>query len=394
MDLLTTQYSANLSGVLSCCDRYPKFALPLRRRIRENAVALAALHGVTIECIAKARVRKEDVVAKVVATRGAAPGLVLLISAMETCATYRSWRAHLLLVPAAGGLQRPLWLARRLSREAIDFTAADNAFVRIADSEREQQLADTLAPDLLHRHLDRYARLCCPVLDVFEQTYQWSVIQAKYSMDLVFKREHLLEPLYEQLSREAVLSVRAEQVATLLCKKITPQLSAEIGSRPSTRIERTCIKHRFGSCSLTTTNDVSLFEHHHKVEHSTRYPTREVAPPKKSIYSLVDLCEILLGCNQRYVEFLSSLDDHSAGQRVSKHVKQAKPDGDQSLRPWLAVELNSIESRSAQHSRRQQSVTDCKTTKSEETRTAAKPRFSLRLDGRHDSICYQSRRTQ
>ena len=36
---------------------------------------------------------------------------------------------------------------------------------------------------------------------------------------------------------------------------------------------------------------------------------------KKSIYSLIDLREILLGCNQRYLAFLGSLEDTSAGER-------------------------------------------------------------------------------
>jgi hypothetical protein len=183
------------------------------------------------------------------------------------------------------------------------------------------------------------------VLDVFEQSYHWSIMQAEYSTDLVFKTEHILRHLYEQLAREAVLCVKAEQVATFLGKKITPQLAAEIGSRLSTRIEGTCIKHKFDSCSLklydkfarilrieTTTNDVSFFKHHRKVEHRSGRATREVAPLKKSIYSLVDLREILLGCNQRYLEFLSSLDDHSSGARLLERVTLAKPDGDRSFK--------------------------------------------------------------
>jgi hypothetical protein len=409
MDMLTTRYSENLLGVLSCWDRimitgtlpgacfadgmtsylhwrgirifdYPQFALPLRERIRANAQALAAEQGVTIEHIAKAHVRKEDVVAKVLAARGDAPGLVHVISAMETCATYQPWHdkasGHTFLRPDTTKclhyyfywMDRELglifvrvptycpfrlqvycnghsWLARRLSREAIDYVAADNAFLRIADFARAQELADTFRPELLHRHLDRYAKLCCPILDVFAQTYHWSLMQAEYSTDLVFKSEHILKSLYEQLSREAVLSVKAEQIATFLGKKITPQLAAEIGSRLSTRIEGTCIKHRFASCSLklydkfarilrieTTTNDVSFFKHHRKVEHRIGHATREVAPLKKSIYSIVDLREILLGCNQRYLEFLSSLDDHSGGQRALERVTHPKPDGDRSFK--------------------------------------------------------------
>ncbi len=237
------------------------------------------------------------------------------------------------------------WLARRLTREGIDFATADNAFVRIADFTRAQALADGLNPDLLHRHLNHYARLCCPVLDEFGQTYHWSIMQIEYSTDLLFKSEQVLAPLYAQLAREAVLSVKAEQVSTFLGKKITPQVAAEIGSRLSTRIEGTCIKHKLGSCSVklydkfarilrieTTTNDVSFFKHHRKVEHRGGHATREVAPLKKSIYSLIDLREILLACNQRYLEFLSSLDDHSPGQRLLDRVTHPKPDGERSCK--------------------------------------------------------------
>ena len=66
----------------------------------------------------------------------------------------------------------------------------------------------------------------------------------------------------------------------------------------------------------TTANDVSFFKHHRKVEHRDGPPTRELAAVKKSIYSLIDLREILLGCNRRYLAHLSALDDFSAGVRA------------------------------------------------------------------------------
>ncbi len=135
----------------------------------------------------------------------------------------------------------------------------------------------------------------------------------EYATDLVFRSTATLGPLYEQLVRQSVLNVKAEQVANFLGRQITPLLAQEIGSQFSTRIEGTCIKHRFGKCSIkmydkhgivlrieTTTNDVSFFKHHRKVEHRHGPATRELAPVKKSIYSLIDLREILLGCNRRY----------------------------------------------------------------------------------------------
>jgi hypothetical protein len=68
-------------------------------------------------------------------------------------------------------------------------------------------------------------------------------------------------------------------------------VAQEVGSQFSTRIEGTCVKHRFGKSSIkmydksgialrieTTTNDVSFFKHHRRVEHRDSPPTRALAP--------------------------------------------------------------------------------------------------------------------
>src|ERR1700726_2466682 len=93
-------------------------------------------------------------------------------------------------------------------------------------------------------------------------------------------------------------------------RRSRPSWAQEIGARLSTRIEGRCIKHYMGAAGVkvydkfsrvlrveTTVNDVSFFRHHRKVEHKGAAPTRELAPLKKSIYSLIDLREILLSCN-------------------------------------------------------------------------------------------------
>jgi hypothetical protein len=390
---LTERYGDRIAGVLSCYDRivitgtvpvicyaegmtrflhsrgirifdYPQFAQTLRDRVRDVAASLAETAGITIEHIAKSHVRKEEVVARVLAQRGDHPGLVHIISAMEACDSYRPWHdkasGKTFVRPDSGKclhyyfyfmdadlgliyLRVPTWcpfrlqfycnghgwLARQLAAEGIGYTMADNAFVRIEDWQRAQTLADALSPDLLHRTLDGYAAQCCPVSDVFGQTYHWSLMQVEYATDLAFRSTTTLGPLYEQLVRQSVLSVKAEQVASFLGRHVTPQLAQEIGSQFSTRIEGTCIKHRFGKSSIkmydkcgivlrieTTANDVSFFKHHRKVEHRDGLPTRELAPVKKSIYSLIDLRGILLGCNRRYLSHLSALDDFSAGVRA------------------------------------------------------------------------------
>jgi len=359
---------------------YPRFAEPLRDRVRERAAELAGAGGIAIEHITKSHIRKEDVVAKVLAVRGEHPGLVHIISAMEACNTCKPWhdkQTHrTFLRPDTGKclhyyfyfmdaelgliyLRVPTWcpfrlqfycnghswLARRLTAAGIGFTLADNAFLRIDDWERAQTLADGLSPDHLHRVLDHYAQQCCPVLDVFAQSYHWSFMQVEYATDLVFRSPAILKPLYEQLSRQAILTVKAEHVATFLGHKITAQLAQEVGSQFATRIAGTCVKHRFGKSSIkiydkfglvlrleTTTNEVSAFKHYRKVEHRQGPATRALAPVRKTIYSLRDLREILLGCNRRYLEYLSSLDDFSAGIRALDRLTQPRPVNGRNLR--------------------------------------------------------------
>ena len=82
----------------------------------------------------------------------------------------------------------------------------------------------------------------------------------------------------------------------------------------------------------TTTNDVSFFKHHRKVEHREGPSTRELAPLKKTIYSLIDLRDILLGCCRRYLQYLSALDDHSGGVRSLDRLSEDRRDEDRLIK--------------------------------------------------------------
>ena len=60
------------------------------------------------------------------------------------------------------------------------------------------------------------------------------------------------------------------------------------------------------------------------MEHRQGPTTRAFAPVRKTIYSLIELRQILLGCNRRYLEYLSSLDDFSAGIRALDRLTQPR----------------------------------------------------------------------
>jgi len=360
---------------------FTEFTKPLREQIRENAERLAAEGGVEIEFIRRVDAfRKEERIAEILINRGTDPGLVHIFSAMEVCPSFQPWHdkhTHkTYLKPDSGKclhyyfyfidpelglcyLRVPTWapfrlqfymnghnwLASELDRHGIGYRKVDNAFVDIDDFEAAQQIADSLGPKRLHRKLDRYARQFCPAVAEFTAGYHWSLMQVEYATDIVFRRREDLAPLYDHLVRMAVHAVRAEHVATFLGKKLDPRYLGEVGNDFNTRIQGTRIRHQMGRVALkmydkfgyvlrieTVVNDVSFFKHHRTVEHRDGTSEQKLAAVKKTIHSLGVLATLLVAANYRYLEFLSSLDDDSAGRKRLERLSRPAHDRNRSYR--------------------------------------------------------------
>jgi hypothetical protein len=362
------------------------FAEPLRDQVRDHAILTARAAGLTIEHLERRNFRKEDRVAQIVRQHGPAPGLVHVFSAMEACQAFKPWHDKTTgktgLRPTAGkclhyyfyflhprlGLvyvRVPTWLpfrlqiyfnghnwlASRLRRAGLKFQMADNALVECADWKKAQILADDFSLDPLKRDLDGLARQCVPaLLERFRSGYHWSLMQVEYSLDLIWRSPQKLAPVYEELSRQAILTVKAPEVAKFLGKRFPANTDTALGSDFHTRVEGTRVKHFLGPASLKlydkrgcvlrlecTVNDVTFFSHHRKVEHRNGPPTYEVAPLKKSIFSLRDLRALLQAATQRYLAWLSRLEDRSSGKvdldELSRPVKDA------AARSWRGFNL-------------------------------------------------------
>ncbi len=78
----------------------------------------------------------------------------------------------------------------------------------------------------------------------------------------------------------------------------------------------------------TTINDVSFFKHYRQVEQRDGIRSYKLAPLKKTIYSLDTLREILGASNQRYLDFISSIDDREAGIRALNKISEPASDGE------------------------------------------------------------------
>jgi hypothetical protein len=198
-------------------------------------------------------------------------------------------------------------------------------------------LADDLDVPRLHKKLDDYARRCCPVIETLELTYHWSLMQTEYSTDIIFKRQTDLALLYDALVRTAVHTVKPDHIATFLGRKLTNKYQAEMGNRFSTRLEGTCVKHHMGPVVIkmydklrlvlrieTAANKPSFFKHHRWVEQKNGKREFKLAPLKRSIYSLSDLAKLMRAANQRYLDFISEMDDPSAGRKLLNKVCEPK----------------------------------------------------------------------
>ncbi len=410
MNTFIDRHSDKIRGVLSCFDRVvltrtlpdlcradamarylsarqirlfddPRWAEPFQDTIRTHAEQLARDHGLTIEFIRRLKAfRKEERLRAIVAQREEAPGLVHIVSAMESYPSYQPWHdkatGKTSLRPTDGKclhyyfyflgpelglcyLRVPTWapfrlqcycnghgvLARQLTQKGISYILLDNAFVEIADWPRAQALADAWDVHRLHRQLDRIAAAYCPVLGAFPAGVHWGVMQVEYATDVVFQRQADFQPLYTALTQTAIHAVKPDQVASFLGRKLTGHYQDDLGNDFSTRIQGTRIKHHMGPAALKlydkfgllariecTANDVTFFHHHRTVENRDGTTEFKLASVRKSIYSLPVLRDHLGAATHRYLDFLAAIADPRPGLRAVEKLATPVRQGERSYR--------------------------------------------------------------
>lgn len=409
MKLLTETYAKEIAFSLSCFDRliitgtlpgisygggmtsylfqkgikifdYPKFAEPFKELIRSNAASIAKENGIEIEFIRKSGVRKESIISKKIEQRGTHPGIVHILSVMETCNTFKPWHnkttGKTYLVPDQSkclhyyfyfidehlGLvyvRVPTWspfrlqvyinghnlLASELRNAGINYTMIDNAFDSIEDVEKAQELSDNISIEKLHRKLEELAWKFCPVYKEFNLRYHWSVMQAEYSTDIVFKKQEDLQQIYGELIATAIHTVKPDNIATFLGHKLDDRYQGEVGNNYHVRIEGSRVKHTMGSVSIkmydkfskilrieTTTNDISFFKHYREVVHRDGTTSYQMAGLKKNIYSLGFLTDNLKAANKRYLEFISAFNNKEAGRKRLENLSESKAENNRNYK--------------------------------------------------------------
>ena len=352
---------------------YTKFAEPLREAIRQNAEELADKNGIEIEFIRKHKAfRKEARIKTLIKERGAHAGLVHIFSAMEPCPAYRPWhdkQSHKTYVKMTPGkcwhdyfyfidpdyglcylrvptgspfrlqcyFNGPNALAAQLNQAGIGFEPIENAFVHIDDFEQANQLAQKLDIDALYQRLNELAADYCPVVERLEQHYHWSISQAEYATDLVFKKQSPLHAFYPLLLETLFQAVKPAAIATFLGRKVHGNYQDEMGNRFNTRWLGRRLKQLMGPVSIkmydkfnillrieTTVNDVSFFQQYRQVQHRDGSTSTKYAPMKKTRYSLPVLVETLPAVHKRYLKYISASDTPDAGLQNLHHLTETR----------------------------------------------------------------------
>jgi hypothetical protein len=352
---------------------YTQFAEPLRDEIRQNAEVMAKTNGIEIEFISKPKsFRKEEHLQSIVQERGSHPGLVHIFSVMESCQAYQPWHDkgegktyvkmtqgkclhyYFYFIDAELGLcylRVPTWcpfrlqfycnghnvLANQLASYGIDFKLADNAFLTIADFAQANQLSAAIAVEALHAKLDAYAAAYCPALKTLQMSYNWSIMQAEYATDIVFRSQTTLQRFYPHLVEALIQAVKPADIATFLGRKLHGNYQDEMGNRFNRRWLGTRIKHTMGPVSIklydkfnivlrieTTVNDASFFDQYRQVQHRDGTTSTQYAPMKKTIYSLPPLAETLRAVHQRYLKFISAIDTPDGGADNLHHLTETE----------------------------------------------------------------------
>lgn len=321
-EMLTEKYADQLDGVLGCYDRliltgslypfcyaqgmsgylrsqgirifdYPGFAQGLRDQICSNTETLAQANGIEIEFVRKKNFRKEDRIQAILKERGNQPGLVHIFSALEPCVSYKPWHDkktgqtylkfdsgkcihyYFYFIDEQLGLcylRVPTWcpfrlqfycnghneLAAQLRQKGIAFEMVDNAFVSIADYAVANDLAAHFDVQHLHIRLDEFARQYCPVAHALSLSYRWSIMQAEYATDLVFKRNQDLQAFYPSLLEILTHTVKPDDIATFLGRKLHGNYQGESGNRFNRRILGTRLKHSMGPVTIKMYDKVGL----------------------------------------------------------------------------------------------------------------------------------------
>jgi hypothetical protein len=349
---------------------FPDHAEDLTRRLRAQTEQQAKRDGVPLLPLNHADVDKEALALELAERHGRTAGRIAVLSAVETCLTYRlrknsiGWikpvkeRAkclhyyHYFLHPDLGlcyvrvqswfpfairvGLNGREWLYRQLERRGIPFQRRHNLLVSVNDPAVAQALLDeqrrTDWPTLLGDLVRPVQPLWAYLHEQVRTPYYWMTEQSEWASDFVFHSADALAAWYRRWLRHGIETLQCKDVLRYLGKKVPDRgyggCTGEVKIDLRDRVEGTRLKFWYGSNSIkiydkeaqafrieTTINQPQGFKVYRTKEGEDANAPKSWQPMRKGVADLDRRAEVSAAANNRLAESLATLaEPHTLGE--------------------------------------------------------------------------------
>jgi hypothetical protein len=214
------------------------------------------------------------------------------------------------------------WLARRLHEEGVFFRKAANAFVQCSNSDRLQQLADSLTPSDLEVPIQGWLRELVPFYAstdpnrVTDYVYRLFCSQVEYCTNLIFKERAALDRVADRLLDLNRSIGRPDKLSTIFGHRITKAYRGGLKTQIA--------DHHLGNPVIRSEykdSSVKQYVRDHVVlrNEATSYNTLDLNVGK-SIRNLPQLRRVMHGINDRYLaiqqDVLETYVDHGQLARL------------------------------------------------------------------------------
>ena len=391
----TLRQLAHVSGLLSFLNYkhvllkdFGAYAEAITQKIRAESMRIAAVAQRPVHYLHSSQLRKEEVVQGILKRDPVESGLICVLSCVEPCMSYEVHRnrdkkrlelhigirkcLHLyfyFIDPELGFMHARLqtwfpfsmqiclngreWLAKQMDKAGLSYRRRDNCFVWIDDVATAQGLLHKQLRSKWPQQLDRIRQQVHPLhAELFKDAvlpYYWSVHQMEWATDVMFDRPATLGAIYPYLTRHAISQFSSTEVLRFLGRKPHGSFQGEVSTDYRCRFEGLRVKHRVNGNSVkiydkqgsvlrveTTINNPRDLKVYRRKEGDPAGPLawRKL---RKGVSGIHRLAQVSQGANNRYLDALAQLGEHTPLHTVVDAVcRPTTLNGRRirALRPW------------------------------------------------------------
>ena len=340
----------------------------LSEQIKEHARQMADKTGRPLQYLTSSQGSKEEIAVGIANRDGIEEGLICILSCVEPCKAFgitkdaaekrlrlvkrerkclhlyfyyldddyglmhvrlQTWAPFMVQICVNGRE----WLARQMDRQQIPYRKHDNCFTEIADLERAQQLLEQLDQQSWVKPFRQRVAPLVPFLRATAKPhfhpYYWTLHQAEYATDILFKDASALSGIYPALLRHAIEEFRSQDVLRFLGRRIkAAEFNREIRTHLGTRVEGVRIKHWVEENSIkmydkagsvlrieTTINNPKRFRVRRMI---TRRGRKQMGWTylRKGVVDIRRRIQLCLAANGRYLDALAVVGESTPSHRI------------------------------------------------------------------------------